>query len=299
MLEPRIYKGEQGYMALLADIINKGVDIPDRTGVGCRAIFDAKLVYDESHPPWTTARSTPLRMAFEEFWFFLNGKTQTKELEEKGIFFWQGNTTREFLDNRGLSGLEEGDMGMAYGYQMRGFNKCLVASDDVVDQIADTHQILANDPYSRRILNIIWNPSASKYMALTPCHWAHQFVCLPNEKGEKVLYLKLINRSLDTLFGLSFAASQYYQYLMATAKLHNMKVGGLSIDLSHVHLYTNQIEYTKELLERDLGEQGIVNIKKELNTLDDLLSMTWDDFEVKDFEINKTPFKTERPPMAV
>lgn len=35
---------------------------------------------------------------------------------------WEANTSREFLDFRGLN-YDEGDMGPMYGYQWRKFNK--------------------------------------------------------------------------------------------------------------------------------------------------------------------------------
>ena len=77
------------------------------------------------------------------------------------------------------------------------------------------------------------------------------------------------------------------------------KLGALSADLSHVHVYNNQIEYAKELVQRDLGKQGEVIIKKELNSLDVLLSLEWEDFEVVNLEVNNKPFVASRPEMAV
>jgi thymidylate synthase len=53
--------------------------------------------------------------------FFLRGQTDTKILEDKKITIWSGNTSRDFLDKRGLSHLPEGDMGRGYGHQMRNF----------------------------------------------------------------------------------------------------------------------------------------------------------------------------------
>lgn len=46
------FNNEIGYMSLLAYVRKYGQDIPDRTGVGCRAIFDAKLTWDR-FPFWT------------------------------------------------------------------------------------------------------------------------------------------------------------------------------------------------------------------------------------------------------
>lgn len=293
------YYGESGYCQLLEDTLTFGVDIPDRTGVGSKAVFDAKVIYREGEFPFSTVRPAPLRMAFEEFWFFLSGSTQTKALEDKGISFWKGNTSREFLDNRGLNDLEEGDMGQAYGYQLRGFNKGIVRSpSDVVDQLADTVKTLKKERYSRRVYTTLWNPSASKYMALTPCWHSHQFVCIPDAEGYDTLHLKLLNRSLDACFGFLFAVQQYRLYQMCIAKMFGMRLGALSADLTQVHIYANQVEYTKEILSRQAGKPGTVSITKPISSVDDILALQWCDIQVDGLEVNTTPFHTPKPPMA-
>lgn len=294
------YKGEEGYLKMVSDILWMGVDVPDRTGVGSRAMFDAKVVYSPREFPFSTVRPAGLRMAFEEFWFMMNGKTQTKELEEKGILFWQGNTTREFLDRRGLDYLEEGDMGMAYGAQWRGFNQDLVIHpNDTIDQLQDTFDGLKSDPYGRRHLTTFWNPSASRFMALTPCWYSHQFVVLPHpETSKPVLHLKVNNRSLDTVFGFQFAAQQYRLYQMCMAKALGFELGWMSCDLTQIHIYQNQLEYAEELADRKQGTPGKITLP-ELHNLQDILDMKWEDIQVEGLEVNTEPFKTERPPMAV
>jgi thymidylate synthase len=300
MINGNTYYGEAGYLLMMKDVLQNGVDVPDRTGVGSRAMFDAKVIYQPGEFPFSTVRPAGLKLAYEEFWsMMLQGITQTKVLEEKGIYFWQGNTTREFLDSRGLTDLEEGDMGQAYGHQWRRFNDELAHSArDVVDQLEQTVDTLKKDIYSRRLYTTLWNPSASQYMALTPCWHSHQFVALPDETGEPVLHLKLFNRSLDSVFGFQFAVQQYKLYQMAIAQLVGVKCGALICDLSQVHIYQNQMAYAKELLTRDLGTPGEVRIEKALNTLDDLLSIKWEDIKIEGLIVNKDKFVTPRPEMA-
>lgn len=299
MFNGKTYYGEQGYLALLKDVLEKGVSIPDRTSVGSQALFDAKVVYGPEEFPFSTVRPAPTWMSFEEFWMFMRGETQTKQLEAKGINFWKGNTSREFLDKRGLHHLEEGDMGMAYGHQLCGFNKGLVKPEYAVNQLAETFETLKLDPYSRRIYTTLWNPSASKYMALTPCWHSHQFVVLPDEDGQNVLNLKLFNRSLDSCFGYSFAVQQYRIYQMSLAKALGYKLGYMVADLTQVHIYDNQVKYVEEILERELGVQGTLTINKNLSSLDDIISLKWEDIQVQGLLVNDKPFVTPRPPMAV
>lgn len=289
----KVYFDEQGYIELLKDVLLNGVETKDRTGIGCIKVFDRKLVWNVGKQfPFSTFRPAPLRMAFEEFWMFMRGETQTKYLEDKGIYFWKGNTSREFLDKRGLTNLPEGDMGKAYGSQWRRYS-------DVLDQLDVTYNTLKNDPYSRRIYTTFWNPVQSNEMALTPCWHSHQFVVMPEKDGTMTLNLKLMSRSLDLAFGESFARQQYALYLICMSKLLNMNVGTLSCDLTDVHIYLNQIDFVKEMVQRELGVAGTLKINTELNVLDDMISMKWEDIEIDGLVVNKAPFVTERPPMAV
>lgn len=306
------YFGERGYLDMIRDILDNGVRIPDRTGVGTLALFDGKLIFDVGKEfPFSTSRIAGLRPSFEEFSMFLKGEVQTKRLEEKGVNFWVGNTTREFLDKRGLKELPEGCMGKAYGFQFRHAGGELTVSDHEnvderevfvsggVDQLKELYEGLKNDPYGRRHLVTFWNASQNKEMALTPCWHTHQFVVLPDGKGNNILNLKLANRSLDSVFGCMFAIQQYALFQVLMAKLLGFKVGRLSADLTHIHVYENQIEFAREAVDRELGKPGTIAVKKDLKTLDDLINLTWEDIQVEGLEVNRTPFKAERPPMAV
>jgi thymidylate synthase len=302
-LETKIYKGEEGYLDLVQDILSFGTkQDTDRTGVGTLTLFDAKVVYDEGDfNCFSTVRPAALRMAFEEMWFFLRHKTNTKELEAKGIDFWRGNTSREFLDKRGLfaPAYPEGDIGAAYSSQWRNFGDYeeYMGYPTGTDQLQKLLQGLRNDKYSRRHVVSLWNPLEEKFMPLTPCWYASQWVVLPNEDGTDALHLKLLNRSLDSVFGFSFAVQQYRLLQLCLCKMFGFKLGKLSCDLTHAHVYYNQIEFAKELVNRELGKQGEVIINKDLNSMEDLLSLEWEDFTIKNLKVNKKPFEAERPPM--
>ena len=289
-----VYYGEEGYINLVRDVLKNGVDTPDRTGVGCRKVFDRKIVWNVGEQfPYSTFRPASLKMAYKEFWFFMSGQTDTNILSNQGVPFWIGNTTREFLDKRGLHYLPTGNMGKAYGYQWRNYS-------GEIDQLMDISKTLTDDPFSRRMITTFWNPAQSSEMALTPCWHSHQFVVIPEKDGSHTLNMKVMNRSLDVVFGESFARQQYALYLVCMAKLNNMNVGYMSCDLTDVHMYDNQVEFATEMVERDLGVGGTLNIKSELKTIDDVIGLEWEDIEVdKNLVVNKKPFVTERPPMAV
>jgi thymidylate synthase len=53
--------------------------------------------------------------------YYVQGSTNANELAAKDIHIWDGNGSREFLDQRGLPHREVGDLGPVYGYQWRHF----------------------------------------------------------------------------------------------------------------------------------------------------------------------------------
>ena len=290
------YYGEEGYLNLLEDTLAYGSRIEnDRTQIGTINTFNAQIHWNLATDfPFCTHRPAPLRMAFEELWFFLRGQTDTKILQEKGINFWKGNTSREFLDARGLTYLREGDLGRAYSKQFREY-------DGWVDQLKNVWHGLLNDPYSRRHHVTLWNPAESHLMALTPCWYAHTFMVTPPQTdcGKPVLNMKLMNRSCDLVYGYFFAAQQYALYQLAMAESLGYNVGYMVTDMTNVHVYTNQVDYAKEILQRDLGEAGKVSFKDILYRYLDILDMEWEDIIVEGLVVNKQPFVTPRPPMAV
>ena len=118
-----INQEEQNYLDLLSSIKLFGVNKSDRTGVGTRSKFGTQLRFSlkDNKVPMLTTKKMFARGIIEELLFFLRGDTDTKKLEAKGVNIWKGNTTREFLDKRGLTNLPEGDMGPMYGYHSRKF----------------------------------------------------------------------------------------------------------------------------------------------------------------------------------
>ena len=50
------------------------------------------------------------RAVVEELLWFIRGSTNAKELQEKNIRIWDGNSSRQFLDSLGLSDRMEGKL---------------------------------------------------------------------------------------------------------------------------------------------------------------------------------------------
>ena len=289
----------QNYIDLLKDVVENGVDKPDRTGIGSRAVFGRMLRWDLAQGfPIQTTRRVPLRIAFEETMFFLRGETQTKLLEAKNINIWKGNTSREFLDKRGLNYLPEGDMGKGYGYQWRHWEANQYESHWEVDQIKELLDGIKKDPYGRRHVVTGWNPGQLHEMALPPCHMLHMYsVEADFNVGMGKLNNCFVMRSNDVPFGLPFNIASYALLNHIFAKHLNMIPGELVYFGWDVHIYQNQMEMVNEMIERTPRPLPQLNIKKDLPTFDDVLNLQWEDIELIGYD--PYPDVKNKPGMAI
>lgn len=305
---------ETQYLSMLKEILETGHDRPDRTGIGSRAIWGCNLEIDLADGfPMITTRKTTARIAFEETWFFLRGETDTKKLEAKKIGIWKGNTTREFLDSRGLTYLPEGHLGKGYGFQWRNFGGGYALSDwmedpkilqgpDILnfskpdgrgcDQIIQLLEGMKKDPNGRRHIVSGWNPQQTHEMALPPCHLYQQYQILDGKLNSMFLM-----RSWDFLYGAPFNIMGYALLNHAFAKYLGLEPGKLLAMGTDVHLYDNQLVTAAQQIERDPFPLPKLTITKELNTIDDILSMGVFDFVIEGYESH--PDFKNKPGMAV
>lgn len=234
------------YKQTIERILGEGVDCPDRTGVGVRKVFDVNITVDLGRDdgrevlPLTTLRRVFPRTAWMELFWMLSGSTDANLLKAKNIHIWDGNTTREFLDQQGLAHLREGFGGKIYGYQFRSFN-------GHVDQLKNVHASLLNDPNSRRHYISLWNPAELSEAALPPCHVSYQFVVLND-----TLNLKFYQRSSDFILAgnVNFTFAAFFLQFMA--KICGYKVGSVSHSIGDCHIYRNHLEVAEELVQRDI-----------------------------------------------
>ena len=68
--------------------------------------------------PILTTKKTAWKTCLKELLWFIRGDTSNKRLNDVGVHIWDANTTREFLDSRGLQHYEEGDVGWTLSVSM-------------------------------------------------------------------------------------------------------------------------------------------------------------------------------------
>ena len=287
----------RNYLDLLKDVMDNGQDRPDRTGIGSRFVNGRLLRWNlQDGFPMLTSRRVSLRIAFEETMFFLRGLSDTKLLEEKNINIWRGNTSREFLDSRGLTQLPEGDMGRGYGVQWRDWRSH--GSNESVDQINLMLQGIRQDPHSRRHVVTGWNPGELDQMALPPCHMLQMYTVsgeFSTESGR--LNNCFVMRSNDVPYGLPYNIMSYALLNHIFAQHLGLAPGELVYMGWDVHIYNNQFEMVSEQLERTPGALPTLRITKDLSTIDDIMQLEWSDIQLKGY--NPQPDIKNKPKMAV
>ncbi|MEK7432588.1 MAG: thymidylate synthase [Cyanobacteriota bacterium] len=280
---------DKDYIELLKDVKNNGYRKKNRTDIDTISSFSKSLRIDLTEGfPILTTKKVFFRGVFEEMLFFLKGETNTNLLSEKGVNYWKGNTSREFLDSRGLTFLPEGEIGCGYGHQFRNFGgeHPLVPQTKGlkgVDQLSEVVQKIKTNPWDRRIIISLWCPTQLDLMALPPCHLYTQFYCNPEKKE---LSCFLLMRSSDLFLGLPTNIIQYALLTHFIAKITGYTPKELFYTSVDSHLYTNHLEQVDIQVERESFKLPEFIIKKEVKTLDDILSLSYEDVELKNYQFH-------------
>lgn len=204
-----------------------------------------------------------------------------------------------------------GDLGKIYGYQWRNQNG--------VDQVRDVIFGLKNNPYSRYHIIDAWNKADFNEMALPPCHLLYQFIVRPlsieerwdllqkvewneplNQKSTEdeelhricddhkipkfYLDLNMYQRSCDTVLGVPFNLASMSLLLHIIAKVSNMIPGVATWIGGDTHIYKPHISSVKEQLTREPYVLPQLKINKELSSLEDILDLKIEDFELLNYK---------------
>lgn len=233
---------EKQYLDLMKKIIEEGVDRPNRTGIDARSIFTETMSFDlrDNKIPLFTTKKVYWKGVVKELLWFIKGQTDSKILEADKVNIWKGNSSREYLDKKGLTDYPEGECGPIYGYQWRNFN------GQEYDQLAHVVNQIKENPNSRYHIVSAWNPLQLKKMALPPCHMMYAFYVAEGE-----LRCTMIQRSVDTLLGLPFNVASYSLLTHMVAQVCGLEAKEFNWIGLDTHIYKNHFEQVKEQCSRE------------------------------------------------
>lgn len=274
---------ERGYLNLLNFIQNNGIKKETRNGF-TYSHFGSLLrfnINDGQSFPLLTTKKVFIRGIVEELLWFLRGSTNSKELEEKGINIWKGNSSREYLDSIGLFNYPEGELGPIYGFQWRKFNGKIDQIRYVLEELE-----LKN---SRRALLSAWNPVQLKQQALPPCHILYNFYKNDDENLSCMMYM----RSADLFLGVPFNIASTAILCMIIAKVMGMKSKDICISICDNHIYEEHLEQVKQQLNNEIYESPQMIIKKDFDkskyiSIDEKIKwieeLKFEDFELSNYK---------------
>lgn len=256
---------------LITDCIEKPL-CDNRTGIKTASCFGKQVKVDceNNTVAMTTLKKVNPKTIISELIWMLRGCTDVNQLKEMGCNIWDGNSTEEFLKQRGLN-YKNRVIGPGYGFQWRcsgaEYNESGNRVNSGIDQIRNCIELLITNPTSRRINVCSWIPDVISEMALPPCHMFFQFNV---DSITNKLDLQMYQRSADIFLGVPYNLTSYSILLCLFAKLTNYNPGQLIISYGNYHIYENHIEQCYTLLNRETKTYGKLSFSSRINELSNI-----------------------------
>lgn len=251
----------QTYLNLINHVLEHGEEKTDRTGTGTKSVFGHQMRFNiEKSFPLLTTKKVHLKSIIHELLWFLSGDTNIKYLKENKVRIWD-----DWAD-------ENGDLGRVYGAQWRSWQS---PDGSTVDQISNVVDQIKNNPDSRRLLVVAYNPGEVSTMALPPCHAFFQFY-VSNGK----LSCQLYQRSADIFLGVPFNIASYALLTMMIAQVCDLVPHEFIHTLGDAHIYSNHMDQVKLQLSRDTKELPKMAINPEVKSIFDF---KYEDFQLLDY----------------
>jgi thymidylate synthase len=294
-----VNKEEEQYLNLIREILDRGTWEEGRNGK-TKSIFGNSMRFSLANGkiPILTTKKTAWKTCLKELLWFIRGETDNKLLQDQGVHIWDGNSTREFLDSRGLINYEVGELGPIYGRQWRQFNAPYITKKDkkfaeglpenekayynieggydqlqqIIDALKDPKQRT-----SRRLIMTAWNPCQLDDMALPPCHIFCQF----NVHNGNQLSCAMYQRSNDEACGTSFNIASYSFLTHLLAKHCGLEAHEFVYFKGNCHIYEEHIDGLKLQITRQPFQFPSVSIKQVRDNINDYQV---DDFIIENYQ---------------
>ena len=283
---------EAVYLNALREIIERGDQRPDRTGIGTKSLFGVNLRFDltEGFPAVTTKKLAWRSVASELLWF-IEGSNDEYRLREilhgsrrsDKRTIWTDNAEAPYWVNKKIQ-RHAGDLGRIYGVQWRRWRKPVIRINKVVlqnlDQLSQLIEGIQEDPYSRRHILTAWNPGELEIMALPPCHMFSQFYV---NNGR--LSCQMYQRSADMFLGMPFNIASYALFTHMIAQVCELEADELMINIGDAHIYNNHMEQVQEQLDRTPFDMPKLWLNPDIKKITEF---TMDDIKLIDYQSHET-----------
>jgi len=276
-------KEETLYLENMKSILETGIERNDRTGIGTISEFGLLMKYNLTDTfPISTTKKIFLRGIFEELMMYIRGQTDNKILNDKKINIWNGNTSREFLDKRGLTHYDEGDMGETYGFNFRHFGGEYKGCKESYplscgyDQLKNVINLIKDDPTSRRIIINLWNPYTLHKAALPSCLCMYQFYV---DTQHKRLHLQIYIRSTDYFLANNWntCTGALFVHLICALSYIDLTPGFLTVVCGDSHIYKTHVSQVRENLKRKPYPFPKLTVNNKKNKIS---SFEWEDIKL-------------------
>lgn len=240
------------YKSLLKKILEEGYQYndPNRKDTYRKEIFHTEISYLYEKYPSLYCKKTFFKPAVGELLVFLQGKTDVRDYWKYNVNFWDKDvfrfnrlTEEEFIVARKeVLPSSKYNTGKIYPYQY-------------AKQYHVFDNFKANPLRTDLIINS-WNIHDLKEMCLIPCHYSFQL--LGSNESFAIVWNQ---RSTDALLGTPMNIQFYYLMGKILEWWSGYKFSGVIANLNKVHLYDNQIEFAKKIVEvEDIESNSILEL---------------------------------------
>lgn len=284
---------DETYVKVLQHIMDNGTRKQNRTGTDTLSVFNTQICAEEDAEGYNNIPLSNLRKVFfkgaliEVLWilgihmkderYSWLPQTNTQYLLDHGVKYWQ-----PWVD-------EINNLGPVYGAQLVNWNLGLTG----INQIQNIIDTLRTNPDDRRLVATMWNPAKLHKMALPPCHHTMEFYSQPMPDGKRMLHTRWMQRSCDMPIGIPYDMLLYTLLNKIVALCTGHIPGHVYGLLGDSHIYVNQIDGVKEMLNRAKTDEFKVcpqpKIYIEDRIFDIIAEKGWCD--LTDFNIDGSDFK--------
>lgn len=246
---------DKKYCELCKNILNNGIEVPNRTGTNTIKIpsWHFSLDLSEEFPILTTKQVFIRQAVLEMLWIYQAQSNDVRWLQERNVHIWDEweidsngiwNAVQMLPNTDGKLVKTEvhkdfgkewaHTIGTAYGYIVKKFS----LTQELIHKLKFARE-------DRRMVMSLWQNDYLSTAVLPSCVWSSEW-----DVTDGRLNAWVHQRSCDVPLGLPFNVTQYATLLYMLAQVTGLKPGTLDWSIKDAHIYVNQVDGIKEQLKR-------------------------------------------------